>query len=54
MKYAKDGKLDEGCAEALRQIDEKQYDARLQLDGMKNIVKVGIACFRKYCKVVCR
>jgi hypothetical protein len=54
MKYAKDGKLDEGCAEALRQIDKKQYDARLQLDGMKNIVKVGIACFRKYCKVVCR
>jgi hypothetical protein len=54
MKYAKDGKLDEGCAEALRQIEEKQYGARLQLDGMKNIVKIGIACFRKYCKVVCR
>jgi hypothetical protein len=52
LKYAEADKLEDGCAEALSQIDEKQYDAHLQLDGMQTIVKYGIACFRKHCKVV--
>jgi hypothetical protein len=52
LKYAEADKLEDGCAEALSQIDETQYDAHLQLDGMQTIVKYGIACFRKQCKVV--
>jgi hypothetical protein len=52
LKYAEADKLEDGCAEALSQIDEKQYDAHLQSDGMQTIVKYGIACFRKHCKVV--
>jgi hypothetical protein len=52
LKYAEADKLEEGCAEALDQIDEKQYNAHLQSDGMQTIVKYGIACFRKHCKVV--
>jgi hypothetical protein len=52
LKYAEADKLEDGCAEALDQIDEKQYNAHLQLDGMQTIVKYGIACFRKHCKVV--
>jgi hypothetical protein len=52
LKYAEADKLEDGCAEALSQIDEKQYDAHLLLDGMQTVVKYGIACFRKHCKVV--
>jgi hypothetical protein len=52
LKYAEADKLEEGCAVALDQIDEKQYNAHLQSDGMQTIVKYGIACFRKHCKVV--
>jgi hypothetical protein len=52
VKYAEDDKLDEACAEALNQISDKKYDAHLKLDGMKTIVKLGIACFRKHCRVV--
>jgi hypothetical protein len=53
LKYAEADKLEEGCAEALSQIEEKQYDSRLLSDGMKTVVKYGIACFRKHCRVVC-
>jgi hypothetical protein len=52
LKYVEAGKLEEGCAEALKQIDEKKYDAPLLADGMQSIVKYGIACYRKNCKVV--
>jgi hypothetical protein len=51
VKYAQDGKLEESCAEALSQIEGKQYDARLLADGMQSVVKYGIACFRKHCRV---
>jgi hypothetical protein len=52
LKYAESAKLEEACEAALTQIEEKQYDAALQSDGMKNIIKYGIACFRKHCRVV--
>jgi hypothetical protein len=52
LKYAEGNKLEIGCAEALSQIDEKQYNAQLLSDGMQTVVKYGIACFRKHCKVV--
>jgi hypothetical protein len=52
LKYAEADKLGAGCAEALRQIDEKKYSAHLLSDGMQTIVKYGIACFRKHCMVV--
>jgi hypothetical protein len=52
LKYAEADKLEDGCAEALDQIDEKRYNTHLLADGMQSIVKYGIACFRKHCKVV--
>jgi hypothetical protein len=52
LKYVEADKLEAGCAEALSQMDEKQYSAHLLSDGMQTIVKYGIACFRKHCKVV--
>lgn len=51
LKYAEGGDMDAGCAEALQQIEEKDYIARLKQDGMQNFIKYGIACFKKNCKV---
>lgn len=52
VKYAEKGNLEQECANALRQIEEKQYAARLRGDGMKEIIKYGIAFYKKHCKVV--
>ena len=38
--------------EALKQIDEKKYDTRLKVRGIKNILKIGIAFYGKSVKVV--
>ena len=51
MKYAQDGNLEAACLDALRQIEDKRYEARLKEDGMRNIIKYGIACYKKECKV---
>ncbi len=52
LKYAENGKLKEGCIEALEQIEEKQYVGRLKEDGMRTIIKYGIACYKKECLIV--
>jgi hypothetical protein len=52
VKYAEADKLEESCAEALHQIHEKKYNAHLLADGMQTVVKCGIACYRKHCRVV--
>lgn len=52
LKYAEDGDMDVACAEALKQIEEKDYVAKLKQDGMRNFIKYGIACYKKDCKVV--
>lgn len=52
VKYAEDGKLGEWCEKALEQIEGKNYSARLVEDGMKKIVKYGIAFYKKSCKAV--
>ena len=45
------GDLDAACEKALKQIEEKDYVAKLKQDGMKNFIKYGVACFKKICKV---
>ena len=52
VKYAEDGDLETSCKEALKQIEEKKYEAKLWDDGIRNILKYGIACYKKECKVV--
>ena len=52
MKYAEDGDLERACMEALQQIEEKDYVARLKQDGMRQFIKYGIACYKKDCKVM--
>ena len=51
IKYAEDGNLEAACQKALQQIEDKKYEARLKEDGMRNIIKYGIACYKKECKV---
>lgn len=52
IKYADDGDLDAACQKALEQIDEKRYTEQLHEDGMEKILKYGIACYRKRCRIV--
>lgn len=52
VKYAEDDNLDKWCEAALNQIERNNYAARLLEDGMRTIVKYGIAFHRKHCRVV--
>lgn len=52
LKYAEGGDMDAACEEAMRQIKEKGYIAKLKQDGMRNFIRYGIACFKKDCRVV--
>lgn len=51
LKYAEDGDLDAACGKALAQIEEKHYADALLDDGMEQILKYGIACYKKRCRV---
>ena len=46
--------LVEKAEEALIQIEEKQYDAELRLEGYHIFIKYGISFYKKLCKVMCR
>ena len=52
LKYANDGDMEAACAEALKQIEEKKYAVGLQRQGMKTIIRYGIAFWEKECMVV--
>mgnify|MGYP004593846217 FL=1 len=51
LKYANENQMSATCEEALDQIEGKQYTARLEEDGMKTVLRYGIACYRKHCMV---
>lgn len=53
VKYTEEGKsMESDCKEALKQIDEKNYTETLYQAGVKRILKYGIACQIKDCKVM--
>ncbi len=52
VKYAHDGDLDAACKEALKQIVYTRYEDDLEDDGVGHILKYGIACYKKRCKVM--
>ncbi len=52
VKYAHDGNLEAGCEEALQQIENTGYEEELIEEGMEKILKYGIACYKKRCKVL--
>lgn len=51
VKYAENGRYEQACDEAMRQIEEDGYVQVLRSDGMRTIHKYGIACYRKSCKI---
>ena len=54
VKYADDGNLQEECEKALQQIIDIRYTEALEQEGIHTIIKYGIACYRKKCKVLMR
>ncbi len=52
VKYAEKEKFDEACEEAMQQINDNDYTAELREDDMQTILKYGIACYKKKCRVV--
>ena len=52
VKYAHDGNLDRECKEALKQIEYTKYEDDLEDDGVEKVLKYGIACYKKRCRVM--
>ena len=36
----------------MEQIDLKRYDEQLIDDGMETILKYGVACYKKRCRII--
>ena len=52
VKIADEAKdLEKECNNALKQIEEKKYDDELKREGYTNIIKYGIAFYRKDCEI---
>ena len=54
VKYADDGNLQGECEKALQQIIDIRYTEALEQERIHTIIKYGIACYRKKCKVLMR
>lgn len=52
VKYAHDGNLEKYSQEALDQIRTTRYDEELRENGVGKILRYGIACYLKRCRVV--
>ena len=46
--------LEEKAEAALKQIEEKQYDAELTLEGYHTFIKYGISFYKKLCRIICK
>ena len=51
VKYAENGKYDQICYEAMKQIEANGYVEALKQNGMQTIHKYAIACYKKTCKI---
>lgn len=54
VKYPDGGDLEKGCQEALEQIERMGYEEKLKQDDIETVLKYGIACNRKKCRVAVR
>lgn len=52
VKYAEHANYDSVCKRALQQIEAERYETELKEEGFQTILKYGIACYKKKCKVV--
>ncbi len=51
VKYGEDEKTEQGCSEALKQIEDRNYQQYLLDKGMTTILKYGVACYKKKCRI---
>lgn len=54
IKYAENDALEEGCAEAMKQIEKMRYAQELRDLGFETVYAYGIAFYKKRCKAVCQ
>ncbi|MCD8155663.1 MAG: ATP-binding protein [Clostridiales bacterium] len=52
VKYAENAQFEQECERALKQINDNDYTAELKDDGMRTLLKYGVACYKSQCKVV--
>jgi hypothetical protein len=52
VKYAESHDLESVCKDALKQMIDKRYTEYFEHQGIKKILKYGIACRVKECKVM--
>lgn len=52
VKYAEDGELETACRKALEQMQKKHYEEAFADADIHHILKYGIACNRKNCRVL--
>ena len=51
-KYAEDGNLQKACEKALQQIENSHYEEALRDEGIEEVLRYGIAFYKKCCKVM--
>ena len=51
VKYGEDEKTEQGCKEALKQIEKMNYQQYLLDEGMSTILKYGVACYKKKSRI---
>ena len=52
VKYAENDNLTTECSKAIKQINKLHYTTSLKEHSLIKILKFGIACYKKHCKVV--
>ncbi len=52
VKYAENGNLNVACKKAIQQIEAEGYVNQPRQNGMTKVIKCGIACYVKNCKIV--
>ena len=52
IKYAEDGNLQKACEKALGQIENSHYNEELKDEGINEVLRYGIAFYKKRCKVM--
>lgn len=52
IKYAEDENLQKACEKALGQIENSHYDEELKDEGINEVLRYGIAFYKKRCKVM--
>ena len=52
VKYGEDEKTEQGCKEALKQVEKMNYQQYLLDEGMTTILKYGVACYKKKSRII--